>query len=234
MRVGLHSENIEKTHILFALDLPGCYAEGATEAEGLGNFPAAFASYGDWLLAHGEAIPDLPDPPEAFAIVGRFASYTLADGYEVNGLFAPEWRPAAPAFVARCHRLLGYARVDLLAAARAIPTSRWDTAFGPGERTPRQVIEHVARAERWYLSHFAGVPRALLDDHPPGSPSQFGPSTPRSLTGSTTSLVGSSELSPSTVQRSGACASCSDEPSGTSAPTPLSSRASPGTDLTDA
>lgn len=173
MRSGLYAETIEGVHLLHALHRPGCYAEGATEAQGLATVPAASAAYRHWLAAHGEAVPDLPGPPEAFAIVGRFASYTLADGYEVNGLFEPERRPASSAFVARCCRLLGYARVDLLAAARAVPTSRWETALGPGERTPRQVVEHVARAEWWYLSHFADVPRALLDDRPPGSPSQF-------------------------------------------------------------
>ncbi|MGH2559403.1 MAG: DinB family protein [Thermomicrobiales bacterium] len=168
--LGLYSKDIEKVHILYALDLPGCYSEGATEAEALGNFPAAFGSSCDWLTVHGEAVPDLSG---SFEIAGRFASYTLADGYEVNGLFEPERQPPDREFVAGCCRLLGYSRLDLLAAAKAIPTAQRDLAFTAGERTPRQVIEHVARAEWWYLSHFADVPAALHTDHPPGSPTQF-------------------------------------------------------------
>ncbi|MDP9364891.1 MAG: hypothetical protein M3Q10_11830 [Chloroflexota bacterium] len=41
----LHLEDIEGRVILFPLDLPGCWAEGATEAEALANVPAALAAY---------------------------------------------------------------------------------------------------------------------------------------------------------------------------------------------
>ncbi len=169
MSLELYSEDIEHLHLLYALDLPGCYSEGATEAEALGNFPAAFAAYGDWLTLHGEAAPD---PPEALEIAGRFASYTLANGYEVNGLFEPERWPPNREFIARCRRLLDSSHVDLLAAVQAIPTAQWDRAFTAGARTPRQVVEHVARAECWYLSHFTDVPGEVLTAHPPGSPPQ--------------------------------------------------------------
>lgn len=150
----LYSEDIEGIHVVFALNLPGCYSDGATETEALGRFPAAFASHRDWLAGNGEAVPD---PSEAFAVAGRFASYTLADGYEVNAIFEPERVPPDGETLARGRRLLGYARRDLLAALQAIPNADRAKPSAEGDRSPRQIIEHVARAEWWYLSHLADV-----------------------------------------------------------------------------
>lgn len=170
MSLELYSETIERLHIVYALDLPGCYSEGLTEEEALRHFPAAVRSYRDWLTSHGEIAPN---PPDVFEISGRFESYLLADGYEVNGIFEPERRPPSREFIARCCRLLEYSRVDLLSVLQAIPASQLDMALAAGERTPRQVSEHIARAEWWYLSHFINVPRALLTDHSPGSAAQI-------------------------------------------------------------
>jgi predicted RNase H-like HicB family nuclease len=166
----LYSEDIDSRHIIHALDLPGCYADGITEAEALERFPAAWASYADWLAARGEMTPERP---ERFAIAERFASYVLADGYEVNALFAPEQRPPSRKFIAHCMRLLDHSRADLLAAWEAIPPARQDVALTDGERTPRQTIDHVARAEWWYLSHIADPSEGPLTDHPSGSPAKL-------------------------------------------------------------
>ena len=165
----MHLEDIEGRVLLFPLDLPGCWAEGATEAEALANVPAALAAYRGWLAAHGEAAPD---PPGEALVVARVPSRVLADGYEVNALFAPERRPPDQAFLARCRRLLDHAGADLLAALEAIPEIRRDAAPAV-ERTPKQVVAHVARAELWYLRRFVAAPPGLLTDHPAGSREQF-------------------------------------------------------------
>jgi hypothetical protein len=162
----LYSEDIDGRSILHALDLPGCYADGASENEALGRFPLAWASYADWLVSHGD---NAPERPEQIVIAERFASYILPDGYEVNALFAPERHPPSRSFIARCQRLLGYSRADQLAAWEAIPADRQDSAFAAGQRTPRQVLDHVARAEWWYLSNLAIIPEEPLIDHASGS-----------------------------------------------------------------
>jgi predicted RNase H-like HicB family nuclease len=166
----LYSEDIDRVHILYALDLPGCYSEGITEAEAIGNFPAAFTTYNEWLSGRGETVHDAPT---LFEIAGRFASYTIANGYDVNGLFEPERAPPSREFVARCRRLLNYSGTELIGAAQAIPASRGNNALAAGERSPRQVIEHVALAEYWYLSHFVDIPKRVLANHPTGSLNQF-------------------------------------------------------------
>lgn len=168
--IRLYSEDIDGRHFLYALDLPGCYAEGMIEAEALEHFPLAWASYADWLVSHGDMAPQRP---ERFVIAERFASYVLPDGYEVNALFAPERRPPSRRFIARCQRLLGYSRADLFAAWQAIPADRQDSAFAAGERSPRQILEHVARAEWWYQSHVAQHAEGPLKDHSPDSLTQL-------------------------------------------------------------
>jgi predicted RNase H-like HicB family nuclease len=165
----LHSEDIDGRVLLFPLDLPGCWAEGGTEAEALADVPASFAAYAAWLAAHGEAAPD---PPGASRVVERVRSRVLADGYEVNALFAPERPPPDRALLFLGRHLLDHAGADLLAALGAIPEDRRDVA-PTGRRTPRQVVEHVARAELWYLRHFVDAPTTLVFNHPPGSEEQF-------------------------------------------------------------
>lgn len=162
----VHLEDIDRVHLAFPLDLPGCYAEGNTEAAALANAPAALAAYRDWRTRHDGPIPP---PPAAVRVVERVPSRALAGGYEVNALFAPERRPPDPAFLALGRRLLVAADADLRAALEAIPEGGRDRAPGPGERTPRQVAAHVAQAGWWYLTQVADVPHRAPDDHPVGS-----------------------------------------------------------------
>lgn len=165
----LHLEEIEGRVLLFALDLPGCWAEGRTEAEALEEVPAALAAYRAWRAGLGDAVPDQVGQP---CVVERIPGRFLPDGSEVNALFAPERRPPDGALLGLCRRLLERSGEDLVAAMAAIPADRWD-AVPVGDRTPRQTIAHVAQAELWYLGRFTHAPRPLLTDHPSGSPEQF-------------------------------------------------------------
>ncbi len=166
----LRLEDIEGVYILHALDLPGCYSEGATEGKAIRNFASTLASYRDWLVTHGELVPVLP---EEFDVAERLASYTLADGYEVNAIFEPERSPPSWEFLTLSIRLLRYSGADLLSAFESIPIDQREASLAVGARTPKQILEHVARAEWWYLSHLADVPGALPGDQAPGTPAQF-------------------------------------------------------------
>lgn len=165
----LHQEEVEGRVLLFALDRPGCWAEGGSEAEALANVPAAVAASAAWIDAHGETPPAPPGDPR---VVQRVAARVLADGYEVNALFGPERRPPDRALLARDVRLLHHAGSDLLAAIEAIPPDRRDAASAD-ERSPRQIVEHVAEAELWYLRHFEDTPVELVSDHPPDAAARF-------------------------------------------------------------
>lgn len=162
----IHLEEIDGVHLAFALDLPGCYAEGATEAMAIANAPVALAAYRDWRARHDAPIPA---PPAAVRVVEHVPSRRLADGYEVNALFAPERRSPDAAFLALGHRLLVAADADVRAALEAIPEAGRDRAPNPGERTPRQVAEHVAQAGWWYLTQVADVPPRPPVAYPAGS-----------------------------------------------------------------
>jgi predicted RNase H-like HicB family nuclease len=166
----LYLEDIEGVSILHALDLPGCYSEGSTEAEAIRNFPAALAAYRAWLTANGTIAGDLPT---AFSIVERVASHTRADGYQVNALFEPERSLPDTEFLARCRHLLGFSGADVLSAIALISPDELDTTLAAGQWTPRQIFGHVTRVEWWYLAHLADIPNNLPGDHPPDSPAQF-------------------------------------------------------------
>jgi predicted RNase H-like HicB family nuclease len=166
----LYSEDTDGRSILYALDLPGCYAEGVSEDEAFERFPLAWASYAELLVTRGDMAPQ---PPERFVIAERFASYVLSDGYEVNALFAPERHPPSRRFIARCQHLLGYSRANLLEAWQAIPADRQDAASAADKRTPQQILDHVARAEWWYQSHIAQHAEGPLRDHSPDSLAQL-------------------------------------------------------------
>jgi hypothetical protein len=166
----LYLEDIERVYILHALDLPGCYSEGADETVALSRFAAALSAYLDWCARHAERVPLLPDD---YAITERFASYTLPSGYEVNALFRPERAPADRELLALYRRLLGHAGADILAAARSVPADRWHAPATVGDRTPARVLEHVARAERWYLSHFTDPPSWTTGVEPPSLVASF-------------------------------------------------------------
>ena len=137
----------------WVLDLPGCATWRDDRAAALAAVPAARASFGDWLVRHGERAPE-PAGPD-LAIVEEIPA-TWAAEEEINPLFGTD-RDALPADgLAIGIRRLDAARVDMLELLdRLAVPSTGDGGIsrrGPDrtvERPALAVARHVGSAEVW-------------------------------------------------------------------------------------
>ena len=120
--------------VAWVLGLPGCFGSGASAEAAVAAAPGAMRVWRGRLgLAVGEG--------EAVEVVERFESFMSAPEYRVNAFFADDARALGGAEVERGLRMLEVTRAELRAAVRGEPTG--ETA---------RIVEHVARAEWWYLT----------------------------------------------------------------------------------
>lgn len=158
IRVGL--ENGADGHaIAWALDFPGCFANGADAAAALVALPKALIDYESWINRHASPawLPDLGEID--VRLVDTWQVYFInddltesSDGYEVNAWFRDDWRPLSAEEIEHALHMLRWNRADLLAAAAgASPAAMAEKQ--PGERwAVGGVLNHVAGAEWWYMN----------------------------------------------------------------------------------
>ncbi len=99
--------------IAWALEHPGCFSYGGTQAEALANLRSAIRDCIAWMATHTDAPWVVPVPVE-FQVEEAWHVYTIdsdyefpEEGYEVNAWFRHDWK------------LLFWSRVDLLAGVQA-------------------------------------------------------------------------------------------------------------------
>jgi N-acetylglutamate synthase-like GNAT family acetyltransferase len=135
-------------------DVPGALAVAGAKDRARSASLTATGRVREWLEAHGDeaGIPRIWRPDAA----GEEAVRHEPDGYEVNATFPPDRRRVTQEEVATAIRRLGWAREDLLATGDRIEV--FEAARGPlatdvaaGERTPSEVLRHVAGAEAWLV-----------------------------------------------------------------------------------
>ncbi len=158
IRIGLEN-NMDGHSIAWALDHPGCFANGRDGAEALVNLPRAVIDYQSWLESHmpDSWLKDLKDFDirlvETFECTIIDENYEPAkEGYEINAWFNDDWKLLTRQDVLRGKQLLAFSRADLMKTVEGIDDSQLDKEY-PGERwSIRGVLRHVANAEWWYLS----------------------------------------------------------------------------------
>lgn len=135
------------------LDLPGCGTWRDDRASALASVPAAVASFGAWLVRHGERAP-APAGPE-LEIVEEIAP-TPAGEEEVNPLFARDRDALTADALASGIRRLDAARTDLLALLDrlAVPSTGAPGISRRGrdrgaERPAPAVARHIGASEIW-------------------------------------------------------------------------------------
>ncbi|HET7076469.1 MAG TPA: DUF664 domain-containing protein [Chloroflexia bacterium] len=154
MEYRLGVEDIEPYRWLaWVFDLPGCFADGDSEAGAGAAAPAAIRAYFAWLARHG-APPVVPPDAVTVQVAEVFHGYIGQGDYWVNALFADDQRPLTPADVDTGLRLLTCTRQDLAAlitglspAALAAPHSAAQNA------SITSLLQHMATAERWYFGN---------------------------------------------------------------------------------
>lgn len=170
IRIGLEN-NFEGRSLAWALDYPGCFANGTDGAEALLRVPQAVLAYADWLAAHTPQswLADLADFD--VRLVETFEAHTLneqfepaSQGYEVNAWFRSDWKPLTRLEVEQAQQLLAWSHADLLEFCQGLSPEARDEKL-EGERWSRiGILAHVATAKWWLLDRLelAGTPRAGL------------------------------------------------------------------------
>jgi GNAT superfamily N-acetyltransferase len=125
------------------LDVPGAFGAAASHDLAVSQSSVAFGWFRDWLARHGEKLEGAFGWPEVI----EEAEATVVDGYERNATFGDDVRPVSEDELAAAIRRLEDARSDLEAVR-----PRLAEINGPavdGERTPEDVLRHLASADIW-------------------------------------------------------------------------------------
>jgi hypothetical protein len=160
--VGLELNN-EGRALAWALDFPGCFADGADGPEAVIALAHQLVVYEDWVNRHaGQDVLQLGDYD--LRIVDTWQVYEINDryeivegGYAVNAWFKQDWKPLESSEVERGIELLRWSREDLLRAVQPLRDSQLDHLFSGERWTIRGIVRHVANAEWWYLDRLGLV-----------------------------------------------------------------------------
>src|SRR5579883_384691 len=163
-------ETAEGATLALILDLPGCFANGATRQEALGALQNATAAYHAWLRKHDDYAPDVHGPfvfnvKEVFQI-------THEGAYEINSFFAPDAEPATDEDIEWALTLMGWQREDVLERVGTLSDEvlDWRPPDAPDDALSiRQMLEHVAQAEVWYMGRLDETPPQIVVANIPGS-----------------------------------------------------------------
>lgn len=163
VEVGAHGECM--AHVL---DLPGCISRGHTQQAALDGVPAAISRYQGWLERHGEQL----DGAETESIIVRVVETIEGPVPSRHGdraaLFQPDRIRVQPEEVERYLRLSGYARADLLRAARGLPPAILRWKLDAEAMSIREILRHVGNSEQWYVSRVVSrdsLPAEWEHDH---------------------------------------------------------------------
>lgn len=151
------------------LDLPGCFASGAGRQEALDRLQGATAAYHAWLRRHDEYTPDVRGPfvfnvKEVFQI-------TYAGDDEINSFFGPDAESATDEDIEWALALLGWQREDLLERVGALADEAldWTPMDAPDTWSIRQILDHLAQSEVWYMGRLDETPPQVVVSALPGS-----------------------------------------------------------------
>jgi hypothetical protein len=169
MRYRVAVEDIEPNHyVSWVLDLPGCFRSARNQQDAVTDTPSRIADYYAWAAKHDPSLPTVSGP-FGVAVVEVFKAHASDEDpdYLVNGFFEDDRRPLSFWDVEVGLRLLRWSRQDLLEVARPLLPGRVCTPIGDEVyRRVRGILEHVARAENWYLGQFdLAVERSTLPEH---------------------------------------------------------------------
>ncbi len=141
-------------------DLMGCFALARTKERATMRLKSAIPEYFSWLHSHGEDVV-IPTRPKLVIVQELHIERSPGDANGPDPLFRCDKVAASPRDIARCLRLLGYTREDLLQLISNI--SRRALGWKPhGEpRSVRNVLRHMAQVDIWYLSRIGADPRLV-------------------------------------------------------------------------
>ncbi|HEU5200733.1 MAG TPA: type II toxin-antitoxin system HicB family antitoxin [Ktedonobacterales bacterium] len=141
------------------LDLPGCFASGASRQEALEHLQQALTDYHAWLRLHDDYTPEVHGP---FVFETKEIFQITYDGEdEINSFFTPDAEPATDEDIEWALALMGWQREDVLERVSSLSdeTLDWKPEHDPDALSIRELLDHIAQAEIWYMGR--------LDEKPP-------------------------------------------------------------------
>jgi hypothetical protein len=132
-------------------ELLGLFVNEASEEDALRHLPGAIIAYLEWLSRHGEAIV-MPGAATVTVTERLTPDLDLAYG-EYAALFDRDRASVTDDDVMQATRWMRYMRRDTLALVERLPAGAMAWRRTPDhEYSIGDYLEHIARAERWYLS----------------------------------------------------------------------------------
>jgi predicted RNase H-like HicB family nuclease len=154
--VYLESNRLGRT-MAHVAQLPGCIVRAQTADRAIDLVETAIAQHLDWLGHHsGVSLP----APVSFTsrIAGQYDGGAASGSGSRVALLPPDRWPLDDAELQRYLRRMAYSRHDLLEMT-SLPRDVL-AAPGPGGQRPiREILQHVAAAEQWYLTRLFQVAR---------------------------------------------------------------------------
>jgi uncharacterized damage-inducible protein DinB/predicted RNase H-like HicB family nuclease len=131
--------------------LPGCAIGAESRDAVLLKTPGAIRAYICWLQRHGERLTGCEQEP-SWRLAGEAQGAAPFDSRGESALLPPDTEPLSAVELERHLVLADYALRDLVELTGALPEGALNWQPPGGGMTIGGILEHIARAETWYLS----------------------------------------------------------------------------------
>ena len=155
IQIGLESK-VEGRALAWALDYPGVFAYGPDDAEALLRMPREMLRFESWLDLHTDQ-PWVHLESLDLHIAETFEVFPIQvddEIYEVNAFFRSDLVPLSDEDVQRALLVFNWQREELLAGVETLSEEILKHEFEGQRWTIEGILEHIARVEKWYFSHF--------------------------------------------------------------------------------
>ena len=129
-------------------ELLGCFSKEKKREMALERLPERIQSYLSWLKTRGESVSLSGEI--TVTITEEFNCFMVGD-YEVGACFEADRKPASRDEIQIAQMRMGWNREELLAKVAYLPTQVLDEKPAGSARSLRQVLNHLAGAELWYI-----------------------------------------------------------------------------------
>lgn len=152
--VSAVAESNDDGAMLFAFAFPGASGWGPTEVDARERLRLSLRRTTDWLDRHDLThLAPAIDPFQAdIDITERVPATSDPLAFDSEGFFAYDTEAYTDEEVARTRTLLGCSRADLRNLLDGLTTAQRDHRLVEDRRTIREIVDHVAIAEHWYLT----------------------------------------------------------------------------------
>ena len=145
-----------KKTLVHVLDLLGCVVQADTTDVAIAAAPDTIRAYLRYLRRHGENV----DPNEK--IETRLAEHNTEGLFSGQAPWPQDFKPLAPAALARYVRWLDWSRADLLALVKGIDEKGLRAKPAKG-RSLRDILLHVLDADKSYVYGLVGPLKTMGD-----------------------------------------------------------------------